>query len=225
MNVHDLRFGSPPEEDARGRCPSVLRTTPVPVVQVHALLDPRERSQLIESVRPLMRTSALSGSTGRLLLDREQRRSQTYKYDTNPKIMARIAAHLGVHETDLNGTNIVRYGPGDFFAPHVDPLRRGHLQRTSTAIIALTDDFRGGALEFPRLGTAYRVSAGAGIFFENLDCDGAGIPEALHAGGVVESGEKWVMVFWSSLRLAQHLIGSLGDPDIVETKSSKPNGG
>lgn len=122
-------------------------------------------------------------------------------------LRARIAA---LTQTGINGfesVHVFRYGVGEEFQPHLDatldsdaaeyPVRyaAGH-QRVLTFLLALNDDFDGGETDFPVVGVRWKPRRGRGLFFWNVDPDGAIDRRTFHAGRPVTRGEKWMLSQW-----------------------------
>lgn len=105
----------------------------------------------------------------------------------------------------LNGefTQILRYRTGEEFKPHVDyfngdahrSLADGG-QRVRTVLLYLNEEYTGGATSFPTLSLAVQGRRGDLLHFHNVDADGIGHKDSLHAGMPVTSGEKWLLSKW-----------------------------
>lgn len=91
---------------------------------------------------------------------------------------------------------VLRYTPGGFYKPHQDCFKEDKNRRMHTCIIALSDDFEGGATVFPNLKKEYRLKKGDALFFNCLNDWGHMTPKALHGGEPVTSGEKWICNLW-----------------------------
>ena len=103
-------------------------------------------------------------------------------------------------------TKLLHYSAGQQFALHSDFLAtntpelqkeiqmRG--QRVLTLLVYLNDDYDGGVTEFPRAGLRFRGNRGDALIFRNTDATGAPDYASVHAGTVVERGEKWLLSQW-----------------------------
>jgi prolyl 4-hydroxylase len=91
---------------------------------------------------------------------------------------------------------VLRYKPGGFYKPHQDCFKEDKNRRMHTCIIALTDDYEGGATVFPNLKKEYRLKKGDALFFDTLNDWGHMTPKALHGGAPVTAGEKWICNLW-----------------------------
>lgn len=85
-----------------------------------------------------------------------------------------------------SGTHLVRYSPGNFYAPHTDSALDVS-DRYFTVLCYLNDDFEGGRTTFPALGHSVEPRAGKAVIFPAT---------YLHGAEPVLSGEKYVLVTW-----------------------------
>jgi len=91
---------------------------------------------------------------------------------------------------------VLRYGPGQSYRPHLDAVPGLANQRILTFLIALNGGFEGGATEFPDLGLALRGRPGDALLFRNVGEDGRPDRRTLHAGAPVISGVKLIASRW-----------------------------
>jgi hypothetical protein len=108
----------------------------------------------------------------------------------------------------LNGEflQILRYRPGEQYRLHVDYFNESGAgsyqsladggQRAQTVLTYLNDDYTGGSTSFPRLRLDVKGRRGDMLHFHNLDADGLGHRDTLHAGLPVIAGEKWLLSQW-----------------------------
>ncbi|HSG89820.1 MAG TPA: 2OG-Fe(II) oxygenase, partial [Pseudomonadales bacterium] len=109
-------------------------------------------------------------------------------------------------------TNLLRYGPGEAYRPHLDclpPARTGvdagtrdeGGQRMLTQLLGLgDDDYTGGETRFTELDLAVRLHAGDLLTFTNADARGMPLPASRHEGCALETGEKWLLSKWVRAR-------------------------
>jgi hypothetical protein len=133
-------------------------------------------------------------------LDERTRKSETAWLGKNDdKIVRRITHRLLKHcdrPTDnCESLQVVRYKPGGFYKPHHDAFKEKN-PRMYTFLIALNDDYEGGATAFPRLKKEYRLKKGDVLLFDTLDNYGFIHRSALHGGRPVISGQKWIANLW-----------------------------
>ena len=91
---------------------------------------------------------------------------------------------------------IIAYEQGQQYRLHSDALPPGQPQRCKTMLVALTDDFAGGATAFPDLGCEIRIAKGDALLFENIGPDGRPADVMRHAGQPVTSGRKLLLSRW-----------------------------
>jgi prolyl 4-hydroxylase len=108
----------------------------------------------------------------------------------------------------LNGEflQILRYRPGEEFRPHVDYFNESGAgayqsladggQRAQTMLLYLNDDYSGGSTCFPKLHLDIKGRRGDLLHFHNVDSNGMGHRNSLHAGMPVTEGEKWLLSQW-----------------------------
>jgi prolyl 4-hydroxylase len=129
-------------------------------------------------------------------------------------LRARIAALTGTRLDSFESVHVLHYGVGEEFRPHLDAtfdsrapdypaIYAAGRQRVLTFLLALDDDFDGGETEFPVIGIRWKPRRGRGLFFWNVDPDGAVDRRTLHAGRPVTRGEKWILSQWIAGRRPQ----------------------
>lgn len=113
------------------------------------------------------------------------------------KIVAAASKAICCDQSHFEPLTILRYSPGQFFKLHHDNPGSGRVvermmatggQRTHTITVAISDDYTGGDLSFPDLGTSYKLAAGYALIWSN--CDRAAKHEVLP----VISGVKYSVV-------------------------------
>jgi predicted 2-oxoglutarate/Fe(II)-dependent dioxygenase YbiX len=85
-----------------------------------------------------------------------------------------------------DGTHLVRYTRGNFYAPHTDAALDVS-DRYFTVLCYLNEDFEGGQTSFPLLGHCVEPRAGKAVIFPST---------YLHGAEPVLRGEKYVLVTW-----------------------------
>jgi len=69
-------------------------------------------------------------------------------------------------------------------------------QRAKTVLFYLNDEFIGGETEFKKPFTSIKPKQGNMISFNNCDSSGKRLPESIHRGKELQSGEKWIVTLW-----------------------------
>jgi hypothetical protein len=151
-------------------------------------LNPAERAELIEKTAPLLTPSLVQ--YGQERRESKLRRSENYRWREDCVVSLKlrwfVAGLLQIDLQHIEPIDVVRYRQGDYFGRHHDGLHRSW-----TFCLALTDDFSGGALHFPRLQRRYSTPAGHAVLWPNDTLS------TLHESEPIICGEKWVAVVWT----------------------------
>lgn len=125
------------------------------------------------------------------------------------RIESRISRLTALPASHGEGFQILQYGVGGEYRPHVDyfdPNTIGgaralthNSQRLVSVIIYLSEVEAGGCTAFPELGLAFSPMKGAALLFPSIGRDGSLLESSLHAGLPVTSGEKWIATKWIRL--------------------------
>jgi prolyl 4-hydroxylase len=111
-------------------------------------------------------------------------------------INRRIAAASGTRTIAGEPLQMLRYRPNGEYRAHLDALPRGGNQRVLTMIVYLSDRYKGGETQFPRIGLTFRGRTGDALLFRNVSTEGKPDPLSLHAGLPVTRGEKLIATRW-----------------------------
>jgi len=123
-----------------------------------------------------------------------QRKNNLRIYGEFDKILSDIAFEFLLKfekqsRLSLSGTQLVRYRPGGFFAPHRD--NNSIIEdRIFTIIIYLNDDFVGGETCLDELGDVIAPIKGRVLIFAS---------DIIHSARPVSSGIKYVVVAWLTI--------------------------
>ena len=112
------------------------------------------------------------------------------------KIAHRCLAIVDKPIVNCEFMQVVKYNKGGFYKPHYDTLANMQNPRVHTFIIALNEDYDGGATLFPNLGKMFKYKTGDVLIFDNLNSYGFKTKKAIHGGMDVTRGEKWVCNLW-----------------------------
>jgi len=186
------------------RVRQLMRLAQPSVALLEGVLSPAECEALIEAARPqLERAEIVDPVTGVCRPD-PARASDGAPLDLAAlahlaSIGPRLAWLMGSQPSHAETLQVLRYGVGGEYQPHVDtfnvPSAAGG-QRVATLVIYLRDVDRGGTTAFPELGLQVAPSCGMGIYFAYGDAQGRTDPRLLHAGMPLLGGEKWVATQW-----------------------------
>jgi prolyl 4-hydroxylase len=126
-------------------------------------------------------------------------------------LRARISVACGIPVGAMEAPTILNYAPGQEFKIHhdyLDPALPGHAvniaahgQRVLTFLIPLNEDYEGGETDFPAVGSRFKGRKGNGLFFWNVEPNGAIDKRTMHAGLPPVTGEKWMFSQWMRDRM------------------------
>lgn len=172
------------------------------IFRISELLTDAECAYLIDAAGPLFEPArTYNEQTGQDFLN-AIRTSDTAAFPwiaENPAIHAinrRIAAVSGTDVSQGEPLQILRYGQGQEYKPHIDAIPGLENQRIMTMLIYLNDDFDGGETVFTQAGVRVSARRGDAILFGNVVRDGRPDPAMVHAGLPVTSGTKYLASRW-----------------------------
>lgn len=120
------------------------------------------------------------------------------------KLLEQLIANVAEFDVS-NGEvlTLLNYAPGDEYRAHYDGLPENAVtaaeggQRIRTVLVNMGDEpFAGGATAFPKLGIEISLGPGDMLRFVNADSEARTLPDSLHLGAPVSSGQKWLLSKW-----------------------------
>lgn len=108
----------------------------------------------------------------------------------------RIAAATGTDIAQGETLQVLRYGAGQQYRPHLDAIPGMANQRVLTALAYLNEDYEGGETAFLDLGLVVKGARGDLLLFANALDDGRPDPRTRHAGCPIRSGTKLIASRW-----------------------------
>lgn len=180
------------------------------ILSIESFLLPSEITALIEAAAKSENdSSVIDAQDGKIA-------SSTYRvckvsYLEQPReliesIRTRIAGAAGVRPCQLEGVQILRYGLGGHYFPHVDPVdsrNPGYQrfvalggQRIISFLIGLKEAEEGGETDFSRVRVSRKLKPGELLLFWSLNPDGTVNHLSEHSAMPVMKGEKIVVVGW-----------------------------
>ncbi|MGZ8361377.1 MAG: 2OG-Fe(II) oxygenase [Allosphingosinicella sp.] len=176
------------------------------VARVEALFTPEECEFLIAEAEPQLAPSlVIDPQTGRHVrnpIRTSDAMAFTYTAE-NPAIHAlnrRIANVTGTAAAQGEPLQVLRYRGGQEYRPHVDAVAGDPNQRILTALVYLSDGYKGGETMFISTGLKFRGGRGDALIFRNAFDDGRADPMAQHAGLPVTAGAKIIASRWIRAR-------------------------
>ena len=193
--------------------PPVRRLSARPrIATVEGIASPELCDWLIARARPrLTRAEVYDHDTGRQRVEEVRTNTACYfPWEASDLLLmglrAKMAQAAELPVLGMESTAVLHYTPGEEFLPHFDFLDvdlpgpakdvAGRGQRVLTFLIALNDDYEGGQTDFPELAKRWKGRKGSGLFFWNVEPDGAPDRLTQHAGLPPTRGEKWLLSQW-----------------------------
>jgi len=191
--------------------PGTLCEAPL-IRKLPGVLHPLVLDALINQAAPLVqRSQIVDARTGEARADPMRTSSHVTlsprQHDHVLEAIERCISRVcGVPRTNSEFLQVLRYRPGEQYRLHVDYFNESGPgsqqsmadggQRAQTVLTYLNDDYTGGSTSFPKLHLDIKGQRGDMLHFHNLDADGLGHRDTLHAGLPVAAGEKWLLSQW-----------------------------
>ena len=191
--------------------PEVLHQAPL-VRRFRNVIHPLVLDSVINLAAPLVKRSQIvDARTGEVRADPMRNsshvtlspRQHDHVFEALEHCISRASGMPAMHGEFIQ---ILRYRQGEEFRPHVDYFNESgggtHQslvdggQRAQTVLIYMNDDYRGGSTFFPILPLDIRGHRGDLLHFHNVDSNGVGHRNSLHAGMPIVAGEKWLLSKW-----------------------------
>ena len=119
----------------------------------------------------------------------------THEWPFVSAINRRIAQATGTTRAQGEPLQLLRYGPGQEYRPHLDAVPGLANQRILTALIYLNSDYAGGETHFTKAGVTVRGQLGDLLIFANV-AGGAIDTATEHRGMPVSRGTKFIASRW-----------------------------
>lgn len=192
--------------------PTAVHEREVPrIVSVPGLLRQDECDYLMSRGAPYLQPAYVGGAGGGPVVhDARSNDAMTFgAADTDVVVQSidnLIARMLDSPVQNGERLALLRYRPGQAYAPHcdwIDPKAPGKAetvarggQRIATMLVYLNGGYSGGETHFVRLAWSFKGQPGDALMWSNVRPDGEIDPETLHAGLTPTSGEKWLLSKW-----------------------------
>ncbi len=187
------------------------------VAIVHEALDHKTARKLRHqaSLVGLRTPLSIASTSGRVQQSAARTGKMTFLPDLDdPRLERLCVAISGLSAEHAEPLQVVNYGVGGHYEPHVDYFSVGgenvsktyteNGDRLATLLFYLNDVEFGGATVFPALGLGVRPEKGSALFWYNLYRNGDGDSFTLHSGCPVVLGQKWIANKWFRARGQEH---------------------
>ncbi|XP_070552370.1 prolyl 4-hydroxylase subunit alpha-1-like isoform X1 [Ptychodera flava] len=148
----------------------------------------------------MSKTIGKDNVTEHIIPDRVSNTAWISEGDFNGKLLPRITKRLelatGLSAYGAEPYQVLNYGIGGHYKPHLDCPPNFKLQRVATMLIYLSDVEYGGGTVFVKHGVRAEPKKGDATFWFNLNKAGETDLSTKHAGCPVLLGEKWVVNKW-----------------------------
>jgi len=181
--------------------PEVLSRDPY-VALFPALLTQAECRFLADSAAPRFKPATIFHEAQRRFVRDPLRDSEAASFpfvSERPAVHAlnrRLAVASGTRVEAAETLQVLRYGPGQQYRPHLDAVAGMANQRVLTFLVYLNDGYSGGETVFQDLGISVAGRTGLGLLFANARRDGSPDPRTRHAGAPVTAGTKLLASRW-----------------------------
>ena len=179
------------------------------VKRIIGFLTPFEVSYLIDLAEKnfdnFKKSTIINKNNGNLEIDKSRTSKSFFIDKSNNEIIKNIenkASKLSnIPAENIEGIQIVRYGPGDLYESHFDSFEDNYLghngngQRVVTFFVYLNNNFKGGTTFFPNLGKHFKGNPGDAFFWINT-INGNRDFRTLHSGTKILNGKKYGLNIW-----------------------------
>jgi prolyl 4-hydroxylase len=175
------------------------------------LITEEEVNYIVQQASDKYEESTVVAGPSGLKINKNARDSKTAWLSKNDpiirNIMLKVCKETGKSIENCEDLQVVKYESAGYYRPHhdsccddtenCDRFREGSGQRVRTCVIYLTNEFEGGATEFPLLNIQLKPNKGSGVLFHPMNKDESKChPKALHAGMTIINGIKIIANVW-----------------------------
>jgi hypothetical protein len=187
-----------------------LRETPR-IASAPRLLSLQECEFLISRGAPYLQPAQVAGEGGAAVVSRMRSNDSMLFSPADTDVLVQsidslIARVLGSPPANGERLAMLRYRPGQSYAPHcdwIDPRVPGKAeqvaargQRIATLLVYLNEGYSAGETRFVQLDWSFKGRCGDALLWSNVKPDGSTEPLTLHEGRPPVSGEKWLLSKW-----------------------------
>lgn len=176
------------------------------VIRVHEFLHNKESRTIRHLALPLLYRSTILNEAGRRS-ETESRIAKTAwlsksSHDLVEKIETKIHHLLKLSMQFSEKLQVVNYGLGGFYGPHVDASKGSSSvsnyahDRLATVLMYLSEPDLGGSTVFPKLNLSINAIENSAVVWYNLHKNGNNDMSTIHSSCPVLLGSKWIATKW-----------------------------
>ncbi|XP_066305162.1 prolyl 4-hydroxylase subunit alpha-3-like isoform X1 [Branchiostoma lanceolatum] len=178
------------------------------VALYHDVITDKEVNKMRDIAFRRMGRSPVVADDGGEMFSRSRVSETGWIFDTEHPMIAKLSRRVGyITGLDVNlpygeAFQVLNYGLGGFYEPHVDyfrdeqPVLLTNGQRIATFLFYLSDVEAGGATVFTRLNLTVPAVKNSAVLFHDLKKSLAFEQDSEHAGCPVLMGSKWIANKW-----------------------------
>lgn len=173
------------------------------IVRIHDIVSQNEAAEIRSMASTNLTRSGVQGRNGTVPSEYRIAKSAWVKGPTAVRVEQRLSNILGLSTAETEAIQVVNYGLGGYYGPHLDALNvpsenvtNFKSDRLLTALIYLNQVEVGGSTVFPRIGLELEPVARSAVVWYNKLRNGTNDPLALHSACPVLLGSKWIATKW-----------------------------
>lgn len=183
------------------------------VFRIFDVISEEEAAHLLRSALPKLQRSTIQAGSGIATTDFRIAKTAWLSKTLDPfieRIGKRISEMLRLDLSDSEDLQVVNYGLGGYYGPHLDAARTTMARdndslpisslkqndRMATILIYLNNVEIGGATVFPRIGLTVQPIERSAVVWYNLQRSGIADEKTIHSGCPVLLGSKWIATLW-----------------------------
>lgn len=183
------------------------------IVRVYEIISDQEAEHLRKLALPKLSRSTVQSKAGLTISDFRIAKTAWLSKESDP-IVHKIEKRLsGIFDLNFHGSEdiqVVNYGLGGFYGPHLDSARESSIDtynsvpisnlasndRLATILLYLNHVEAGGSTVFPRLNLTVLPIENSAVVWYNIKRNGLSDERTLHTGCPVLLGSKWIATKW-----------------------------
>lgn len=183
------------------------------IVRIHDIISDQEAEYLRKLALPKLSRSTVQSKAGLTTSDFRIAKTAWLSKESDPivcKIEKRLSGILNLNFHGSEDIQVVNYGLGGFYGPHLDSARESSIDtynsvpisnlasndRLATILLYLNQVEAGGSTVFPRLNLTVLPMERSAVVWYNIKRNGLSDEQTLHTGCPVLLGSKWIATKW-----------------------------